>query len=422
MILRALFVLVLVLCSLTANAQELVLRHSLEGGVLDSLATLVVRFNDAQKGKARVVLEDANGVEDKQRLPHMAFLDAEDGMAMFGTLPRYRPLAQVMRESGEKFDPARFYPQVANAIDDLTGKIQALPLGLTLPVLFYNRDAFRKAGLDPAQPPRTWWEVQQAAADLLEAGYPCPLTSSRFSWVHVENLSSQHGEPLVAKIGRTDTAAFNSMVNIKHIALLSSWFKSAYFHYFGPGSEGDGKFATGECAMLTGESALYARLAKQHGFPLGIAVLPHYDDVYGVRPTQVLPDGVALWVLAADKKPEQQVIARFIAFLLKPEIQSEWVRATGYLPMSPAAVQALRAAGGDAAVLERAERRLSMPKRDAARTKIGFERSRIRAILNEEIEFVWGNRKPAKEALDTAVMRVGPVSAPAAESTKTAKR
>jgi sn-glycerol 3-phosphate transport system substrate-binding protein len=76
------------------------------------------------------------------------------------------------------------------------------------------------------------------------------------------------------------------------------------------------------------------------------------------------------------------------------------------------AVQALRDAGGDPAVLDRAERRLSMTKRDAARTRNGAGRSRIRAILNEEIEFVWGNQKPAKEALDTAVLRAGPVLAP----------
>lgn len=408
--------------------QEIVLRHALSGVPLDMLATLALRFNDQEAklktGAGRINLEDIQGVDekDKARLPHLALFDQDDALAMFDTRPRFLPLHQVMAAGKERFDAKLFYPQMIDAVDDLAGKMQALPLAMSLPVLFYNRDAFVKAGLNPAVPPKTWWELQEAAGALRDAGFKCPLTSSRFAWVHLENVAAQHGEPLVVKNGKQDQLALNNMVNVKHIALLTSWHKSFYFVYSGPGREGDARFASGECAMLTGESALYARLAKQPGFPLGITVLPHYDDVYGVRPTQVLPDGVALWVLAAGKKPEQQVIARFIAFLLKPEIQSEWVRATGYLPMSPAAVQALRAAGGDAAVLERAERRLSMPKRDAARTKIGFERSRIRAILNEEIEFVWGNRKPAKEALDTAVMRVGPVSAPAAESTKTAKR
>ena len=87
--------------------------------------------------------------------------------------------------------------------------------------------------------------------------------------------------------------------------------------------------------------------------------------------------------------------------------------ALDWLVFADPAVQALRESGGNPVLLERAERRLSMVKRDAARTRNegGFGRSRIRAILDEEIEFVWGNKKPAKEALDTAVLRAGPVLA-----------
>ena len=167
--------------------------------------------------------------------------------------------------------------------------------------------------------------------------------------------------------------------------------------------------------MLTGESALYAHLARQRpGFEFGVAPLPHYDDVHGVRPTHVLPDGAALWVLAAERRSEQQAIARFVAFLLRPEVQRDWVRSTGFLPMSTAAATALREAGGDALLLARTEARLAMTRRDAARTRPDdHDRSRIRAILDEEIESVWGNRKPPKAALDAAVARAAPVLAPA---------
>jgi sn-glycerol 3-phosphate transport system substrate-binding protein len=334
-------------------------------------------------------------------------------LAVLGTRPRFLPLARVLAADGRPFDDKVFYPQMIDAVDDLAGKMQALPLAMSLPVLFYNKAAFAKAKLDADSPPKTWWELQEAAGALRDIGSKCPLTSSRFAWVHIENVAAQHGEPLVTRNGKQDQLALNNMVNVKHLALLTSWHKSFYFVYSGPGREGDDRFASGECAMLTGESALYARIAREKpDFPLGIALLPHYDDVYGVKPTHVLPDGAALWVLAADKKPERQVIARFIAFLLQPEVQREWVRATGFLPMTPAAVQALREAGADSRVLALAELRLSSPKRDAARTKSGFGKSRIRNILNEEVEFVWGNQKPAKEALDHAVARAAPVLAP----------
>lgn len=394
--------------------QEIVLRHALSGAPLDALATLALRFNDAEAkrkaGGGRILLEDVKGVADKAHLPQLALFDQDDARAMFGTRPRFLPLHRVMAEDGQRFDARVFFPQMVDAVDDLAGRMQALPLGMSLPVLYYDKAAFAKARLDPDKPPKTWWELQEAAGALREAGYKCPLTSSRFAWVHVENVAAQHGEPLVVKSGKQDQLALNNMVNVKHIALLISWHKSLYFIYSGPGKEGDERFANGECAMLTGESALHARLLKARpGQAPGIAVLPHYDDVYGVKPHNVLPDGAALWVLAADSKAERQVIARFVAFLLQPGVQREWVAATGYLPMTPAAVQALRESGADAKILALAEQRLAMAKRDAARTKVGFDRSRIRAILDEEMEFVWGNKKPAKEALDTAVLRAAPV-------------
>lgn len=415
--LRAALLSVLVLSGTTVAAQEVKLRHALEGRSLDTLATLVVRFNDAQKGKAKVVLENLDGVADKRHLPAMALLDDEDGMTFFGTRPRFKSLTQVMKEGGEKFDPARFYPQVADAVDDLTGKVQALPLALALPVLFYNRDAFRKAGLDPVPSLKTWWEVQKTAGDLYDAGYKCPLTSSRFSWVHVENVSSQHGEPIVGQDGRTDKLLVNAMVNVKHIALLSSWYKSFYFHYYGPASEGDAKFASGECAMLTGGSDALARFAREAKFEVGVAVLPHYDDVYDAHPADVLPGGGALWVLPGMKKEEYKVVARFVSFMLRPEVQTEWVRATGYLPMTPAAMDALRVAGVAPAILAAAEKRLSTTK-PGYRSKNGADRSRLREILDEEIVFVWQNTKPAKEALDTAVRRANLLLSPAYAATR----
>lgn len=404
-----------------AATPELVLRHALTGTALDTLATLVVRFNDGEakrkSGAVRIRLEDVAGLgdsADKTRLPHLALFDEDDALAMFGARPRFLPLHRVMTAGGLDFDAKNFYPQMFDTVDDLAGRVQALPLALSLPALFYNKTAFAQAGLDPDAPPKTWWELQETAGKLREAGSACPLTSSRFAWVHVENVASQHAEPLVVKNGRQDQLALNNLVNVKHMALLTSWQKSRYFIYSGPAREGDDRFASGECAMLTGESALYARLARQKpDFPVGVAALPHYDDVRGARPTHVLPDGASLWVLAADKKPEQQAIARFIAFLMQPDVQRDWVRATGFLPMTPAALQALRESGGDPVLLAMAEARLAMTKRDAARTKSGLSKSRIRAILNEEVEFVWGNQKPPKAALDSAVARAAPILTPA---------
>jgi sn-glycerol 3-phosphate transport system substrate-binding protein len=385
-------------------AQEITLRHALDGKAQSALATLVVRFNDELKDRGRIVLQDARGIEDKKHLPHLALLDADDSPDFFGTRPRFLPLHQVMRAAGRKIDGSGFYPQVLDAVDDPGGRPQALPLGLSLPVLFINRDKLTQAGLDQEQRPRTWLELQNLAGALYDKGVACPLTSSRFAWVHVENVSSQHGEPMQARSGRGEKVIANNLVNVKHLALLASWQKSRYFHYSGPGAEGNQRFLSGECAILTGESSLYAA-ARAAGLNFTIAPLPYYDDVYGVQPQDVLPDGAALWVLPGHKKNEYALVARFIEYLMRPDIQKEWVAATSYLPMTPAALAALRGSGIPDALLDAAGKRLSVSLKGSIRTRPGPLRDRLRQFLGEEVAFVWSSDRAAKQALDTATAR-----------------
>jgi sn-glycerol 3-phosphate transport system substrate-binding protein len=387
--------------------QDVVLRYSLIGRAQDTLAALVLRFNDEQKGAARVLLQNLRGMDENElrHLPQMALLDTDDSMEFFLTRPRFKPLYKVMKESGVPFDAKRFFPLISEAVDDDDHRLQALPLGLSLPVLMWNKEAFRKAGLDPDLPPKTWHDVQDRAASLYDSGALCPLTSSRFSWVNLENVSAQHGQPVVVheKNGFT-RVVLNRLVDIKHIALLESWQKSFYFHYFGPGTEANQKFLSGECAMITGESSLYADIARG-GFAVGMAELPYYDDMFEATPARQLPDGEALWVLDGHNKDEDKVIARFVSFLLRPDVQLEWLHGTAFLPMTSAVFEQLKASGVEPKLLEIVRRRLSSTTAGMARAKHGAGLNRLHDILSEEIATVWANAKPAKEALDSAMRR-----------------
>ena len=398
-----------------AGPVEIVFRHAQTGERAAVLVDLVARFNAESKAE-KVVLQHlgmATSDTQGQILPHLALLEDDEHLAFFGSHPRMLPLHKVMADAREKFD-AGFFPVIADVVDDNKGRIQALPMGLALPVLFFNRDTFRKAKLDPDRPPRTWWEVQETAGKIFDVDRRCPLTSSNPAWVHLDNLSTQHGEPIAGERGGKSGLALNSLVQVKHVALLASWHKSFYFHTFGAGREADEKFLGGHCAMLTSDSSLYLELARRKPFDFGVAELPHHDDVRGAAPGRVLPDGAALWVLAGKKKPEYAAAARFIAFLLRPEAQKQWVRGTGYLPMTRAATDAMQGDSTAPDVLRLAVQRLSDRKyASAARPKAVVGMSRVRAVLHEELEAVWANLKPAKEALDTAVRRGNTLLQPA---------
>lgn len=388
-----------------AGAQEVVLRHSLQGKALDTLATITLKFNDAQKGKAKVVLQNANSLSpaDKAQLPHAALLDLDESSHYFSQRPRFLPFHQLIKDSGEKISFSDFYPQIVDAVADSSGRMQALPAGLAIPVLFRNKAYFAKAGLDPEKAPATWSEVQFMAGKLFDAGYQCPLTSTYFARLHGENVATQHGQGVTLK---GDKGALNTLINVKHLALLTSWQKSRYFHYYGPHREAEDKFLSGECAMITADSTLFSRLSPTEGVHAGASELPYHDDTYTMTPERVLPEGASVWTLAGKKKDEYKVLARFIKFFLEPQNQRDWVKTTAFMPMSRSAMAALREAGAfSPRLLDSTDKRLSSSHKDSGLIRNEVSRSRMRAILDEEVETVWANKKPPKQALDEAMQR-----------------
>ena len=88
-----------------------------------------------------------------------------------------KPVYELMADAGEKFDPKAYLPAVTGYYTTADGKMLSLPLNSSTPVLYFNKDAFKKAGLDPAKPPRTWPEMGEAGKKLQAAGLPCGFTS-----------------------------------------------------------------------------------------------------------------------------------------------------------------------------------------------------------------------------------------------------
>jgi sn-glycerol 3-phosphate transport system substrate-binding protein len=84
----------------------------------------------------------------------------------------------------------------------------SFPFNSSTAIFYWNKDAFKKAGLDPNKPPKTWKELVAAAEKLKASGQACAYTTSWPSWVHVENFSAWHNVPIGTKengLAGTDT-------------------------------------------------------------------------------------------------------------------------------------------------------------------------------------------------------------------------
>ena len=80
------------------------------------------------------------------------------------------PVFELMRDQSEPFSPAAYLPAVTGYYSDVAGNMLSFPFNASTPILYYNKDLFRAAGLDPEVAPKTWPEVGEAAKRLRAAG------------------------------------------------------------------------------------------------------------------------------------------------------------------------------------------------------------------------------------------------------------
>ena len=372
------------------------LAHNLGPVGEEQLQAVVDRFN--KESGSQLKLTRLEKGESPSSLNLMRRYDMSEVLAQ----PKaFVPLHEMMSKAGLPLKVADLSADLKAGVIDGKGRLVALPLVYSTPVLFYNKNALRKAGLDPEQAPKTWFEMQGMLDKLQDAGYACPYTTSWPVWVHVDNVSSVSGTPAVSD---KSVLSFNNLPQVKHVAMMTTWTKANYFKLFGRRSEASQKFSDGECAMITTESREHVQFAHAKDIDLGVAPLPYHDDVYGGR-RHTLADGASLWVGAGKSAAEYKLAAKFVNFLLSPEMQIEMVRVYGGLPLTPAARAAARSK-----LLQNGDKTLevayaSLQGKGASPVPHVADIDLVRIIANEELEAVWTDGKPAKAALDTAVSR-----------------
>ena len=386
-----------------ASITEIELVHDFDADKAAQLQKMVDRFNAGTAGPKIVIRERA---WNEGTMPHLLILGERDLPGFLSGAQRYRPLYQVMKDAGLPMETLRAPAMMTPTPLDSANRLIALPVALSTPVMFYNKDAFKEAGVDPEKAPKTWQELQGTLGKLVAAGQSCPYTSAQPAWILVENMSAWHNEPVVSE-GKKTSLAVNGMLPVKHVAMLSSWVKARYLQLFGRNDEAVEHFAKGECAVLTAASGAWPTLQRQAKFNVGVAALPYHEDYYGA-PQNTLADGPAMWVAAGKKPAEYKAVARFVSFWLTGESQVEWQRNAGYLPLNRAGLLASesRLLSSDLANIRVGVAELTnKPVTALSKASAYPQRAAVRRIVDEELESVWEDRKPSKLALDTAVAR-----------------
>jgi sn-glycerol 3-phosphate transport system substrate-binding protein len=393
--------------------------HSMTGGLNDWVVDLANGFNASQKEYK--VVPTYKGTYDESmaaaiaafragNAPHIQQVFEVGTATMMASKGAIVPVGKVLADAGYKFDPKAYIPAVVGYYTAPSGQMLSFPFNSSTTVLNYNKDLFRKAGLDPSKPPATWPELVLAAAKLKASGVDCPFTTSWQSWTQLESFSTWHNTLFASQNngfgGPSARLVFNSPLHVRHIENLSNMAKQGLFHYRGRGNKADASFYSGECAMATASSSTYASIKKNAKFEFGIAPLPYYPDVPGA-PQNTVIGGASLWVMSGKKPAEYKGVAAFFNYLTNPEIQAKSHQRTGYLPITLAAFALSEKSGfyKENPGTDTAVNQMIRKTTDKSRGIRLGNMLQVRAIVNEELEQVWAGKKTPKDALDEAVKR-----------------
>jgi sn-glycerol 3-phosphate transport system substrate-binding protein len=321
-----------------------------------------------------------------------------------------------MADNNEPWDPKSFLAPVTGYYSDTEGNILSMPFNSSTPIMYYNKDVFKKAGLDPEVAPKTWKEVEEFSKKIVSSGAAkCGFTTGWISWVQLENLSAIHDKPygtLENGFGGLGTEfTFNGDLQVRHWENLKKWADEGLFQYGGPvgGNDAPPKFYSQECAIYMNSSASRAGvLLNAKGFQVGFAPLPYYDDVIS-EPKNSIIGGATLWVLNGQKDPNvYKGVAKFFTYLSKPEVQADWHQFSGYLPITNAAYELgqkqgyyAKNPGSDVAIKQITR---GTPTANSKGIRFG-NLSQARDVIDSEFEALLAGKKTAKEALDSAVER-----------------
>jgi sn-glycerol 3-phosphate transport system substrate-binding protein len=408
------------LCTSQAHAQtEIQWWHSMGGALGEALNGLANQFNESQKEYKVVTTFKGTYPESMTaaiaafragNAPHILQVFEVGTATMMAAKGAIVPVAKVMADAKEPFDPKAYLPTVTGYYSDVKGNMLSFPFNSSTVMFYINHDAFKKAGLE-AKAPKTWKELQAVADKLKAAGQQCVYTTSWPSWMHIENFSAWHNVPIGTKqngMGGFDTQfSINSPLHVRHISMLADMAKKGQFTYAGRTNQGDAKFSSGECAMFSGSAGAQAGIKKAAKFDWSINFIPYHDDVKGAPQNSII-GGASLWVMGGKKPAEYRGVAKFMAFLSKPEVQMDWHTKTGYVPITQASYDLTRKTGfydkNPGADMPVKQLTNKTPTANSKGLRFGnFVQGRT--VIEEEPEAAFAGKKDAKTALNDAVKR-----------------
>lgn len=317
--------------------------HAMSGAGQESLDSIVADFNQSQD--KYVVKAEFQGTYEEALTKLRSVGGTKDAPAITQV---FEVGTKYMIDSGfiepiqtfidkDKYDINQLEKNILNYYT-VDNKLYSMPFNSSTPVLLYNKDAFKEAGLDPENPPQTFSEIQDAAAKLTKKGDRYGFSMLTYGWFFEQLVATQGGLYVDKDNGRTGDATkslFNGEEGLRVFKFLDEMNKAGTFGNYGTNWDDiRAAFQSQKVAMYMDSSAGVANAINNSSFEVGVAYIPHADDV---ERQGVAIGGASLWMSKGIGEEKQEAAWEFMKYLATPEAQAKWHIGTGYFAINPAA-------------------------------------------------------------------------------------
>ncbi|NYT37915.1 ABC transporter substrate-binding protein [Allopusillimonas soli] len=331
--------------------------------------------------------------------PQLAVLLSTDMFTLIdeGAIMPFDPLTKT--DDDRKWLDGFYKAFMANS--QTGGKTWGIPFQRSTIVMYYNKDLFKEAGLDPDKAPGTWDELVQMAGKLTKRDasgnvtqWGLEIPSSSFAYWLFQALTTPNDAMLMNQDGNEvylDKPAV--------IEALQFWHDLAYKHKIMPtGTIGWGTtpkdFLVGKTAIMWTTTGNLTNVRKNAKFDFGVAPMPKAKR--GGSPT----GGGNFYLFKSATPAQQEAAYTFVKWMTSPENAAAWSIATGYVATSPAAWETDKM---KAYVKE-------VPQAVVARDQLAVsvaefsthDNQRVTKLLDDNIQAVLTNAKTPAEAMKAA--------------------
>ncbi|CAP42333.1 extracellular solute-binding protein [Bordetella petrii] len=397
-------------------AVEIEVWHTLSGPNKAEFEKLTKKFNKEQND-VEVELRDFSSAQDlrkeaaealkKKKGPNLVQLADNRSPEVVSEHKAILPLYQLLAKYPIK-DLNWFLPATSSFTRDSKGRLLAFPWMAEVPIMYYNLAYYKKAGLDPNKPARTWADLQGELLKLRDvANIECPYASSNQVKIHLENLAPVNKQLFTSNdnglaASKAAPALQFDTLYMRHVSLMASWKRSLLFMAHSDDNQSDKLFAKGDCAVLTSGSGAAGTFMNTRSLSFGVAPLPYYTQATKEAGSPFV-SGSALWAIDGHPQAQEKATAQFLAWLAKPVNAAEWHQRTGYLPLTDAAFRAADVSFYDK--VPGAHAIVQSMQSKSPSTSRGFRMAnydRVEAVLSTELDEAFDGKTPPVAALNRA--------------------